>query len=314
MRHRTQYRAHFPLAALLVPFVMTACADEPSAPLSPTVGPSRSRAPEALSFTPISVPGAQYTDAMGINARGNIVGSYTDASGATRGYLFRDGIFTPIDYPGAAMTEARGIGPNGEIVGTYRMPHEPMVNYHGFLRTPGGEFVQVDYPGHTSTMPQRILPDGTILGCLHDEDLTTTMRGVVISRHQQSTIDAFASMHTGATPDLKRIAGLYTNQPAGRMEGYVIEDGVFTSFIVPGSLWTTAWDMNPSGQIVGFYEDATGVHGFLRTDGHYQTIDVPGAMHTFTMGINARGTIVGYYVAGGVVRGFVATHRGQSGR
>jgi uncharacterized membrane protein len=309
-----QHVRRFSYAALLVPLVMVACADEPLTLLAPTADPSLSRAPEALSFVPIAVPGAQYTDAMGINARGDIVGSYEDASGAMRGYLLRGGVFTLIDYPGAVMTEARGIGPNGEIVGTYRMPDEPMVNYHGFLRTPGGAFVRVDYPGHTSTMAQRILPDGTILGCRHDGDVTTSMRGIAISRSGHSEADAFASMHNGATPDLSRIAGLYTNQATGLMEGYVIEDGVFRPFVVPGSLWTTAWDMNPAGQIVGFYGDASGVHGFLRTGDQYRPVDVPGAAHTFAMGINARGTIVGYYDTDGEVKGFMATHRGQAGR
>lgn len=308
----THPKAGFLLAALL----FAGCADEPSAPLAPTADASLSRAPEAFSFKKIAVPGAQYTDAMGINARGDVVGSYDDENGVTRGYLLRDGVFTLIDYPGAVMTEARGIGPNGEIVGTYRMPNEPGVNFHGFLRTPEGEFVQVDYPGHTSTMPQRLLPDGTILGCRHDENMSTTMRGVVISRSGHSETDAFASMHNGATPDLRLIVGLYTNREAGRREGYVIEDGVFKPFVVPGSTLTAAWDVNPAGHIVGVYRDATGFHGFLRTGEHYQPVDVPGATATLGMGINARGDVVGYYRAAGdgMFYGFVATPRGRSSR
>lgn len=304
-------RAGFLLAAVL----LAACADQPTTPLTSTSDPSFDRAPAAWSFKPISVPGAQYTDAMGINARGEIVGSYDDENGVTRGYLLRDGVFTTIDYPGAAMTEARGIGPNGEIVGTYRMPGEPRVNFHGFLRTPEGEFMQVDYPGHTSTMAQRILPDGTILGCRHNENMSTTMRGIAISRSGHSETDAFASMHNGATPDLRLIVGLYTNREARRREGYVIEDGVFKPFVVPGSRFTAAWDVNPAGQIVGVYQDETGVHGFIRTGEQYQTIDVPGAARTFAMGINPRGHVVGYFVAGGVISGFVATpSRGQPSR
>ena len=313
MRHlATHPKAGFLLAALL----LAACADEPATPLAPSSDPSLSRAPEAFSFKTISVPGAQETDAMGINARGNIVGSYVDENGVTHGYLLRDGEFTTITYPGAVMTDARGIGPNGEIVGTYRLPGEPRVNFHGYLRTPEGEFVQVDYPGHTSMMAQRILPDGTILGCRHDENMSTTMRGVAISKSGHSETDAFASMHNGATPDLRSIVGLYWNREAGRREGYVIKDGVFQPFIVPGSAWTAAWDVSPAGQIVGVYRDGTGVHGFLRTGEDYQSIDVPGATGTIGMGINARGDVVGYYRAAGdgMFYGFVATPLGRSVR
>ena len=261
-----------------------------------------------FSFTTIAVEDALLTNPQGINARGDIVGWYVDASSVFHGFLLRDGVFTTVDYPGAVFTDARGIGPGGEIVGTYRLPGEPAVNFHGYLLTRHGEFVPVDYPGHINTIAQRILPDGTILGCRHDNDLMATMRGVVISGSGQDEIDEFASMNNGATPDLRRIAGLYTNMMANRIEGYVIDDGVFTPLLVPGSNQTAAWDVNPAGEVVGVYRDATGLqfHGFLLTADEYFALDVPGATATRAFGINARGDIVGNFVAGGRTFGFLA--------
>jgi probable HAF family extracellular repeat protein len=116
-------------------------------------------------------------------------------------------------------------------------------------------------------------------------------------------------MNNGATPDGRRIVGLFTNMMTGRGEGYVIEDGLFTPFAVPGSASTAAWDVNPRGQIVGVYTDAANrVHGFLWDGDAYLTLDVPGATATRAFGINARGQVVGAFVdTAGVTRPFLAT-------
>src|SRR5256712_3698516 len=119
-------------------------------------------------FSSIDVPGATFTQAFGINAGGEVVGVYRDATGKQHGFLRSGETFTSIDFPGAAATDARGISPGGDIVGTYRQAGEPGVNFHGYLLTRQGEFFHVDFPGHINTVLQRILADGTILGCYHD--------------------------------------------------------------------------------------------------------------------------------------------------
>jgi hypothetical protein len=267
----------------------------------------------SFQYYEIVIPGAVSSTAQGINAGGAIVGDYRDASGRTYGYVWDRGEVTTIDYPGALGTIARGIDPSGDIVGTYRLPGEPPVTSHGFLLRTDGTFVNVDYPGHTSTVVQRILPDGTILGCRHDTDTMMTMRGVVMSRESNEETDAFASMHNGATPDGKLIVGFFRNMMTSRVEGYAIEDGEFTPFVVPGSIQTAAWDVNPRGEIAGVYTDLAGrVHGFVRDGDEYLSLDVPGATATRAFGINAGGDVVGGYVdAAGVTRAFFASRTRQ---
>ena len=41
----------------------------------------------AFTFTTLDVPGATFTDAVGINGHGQIVGDYIDANGVFHGYL-----------------------------------------------------------------------------------------------------------------------------------------------------------------------------------------------------------------------------------
>jgi probable HAF family extracellular repeat protein len=212
-----------------------------------------------LVFSSLEVPGAVLTNAQGINARGDIVGFYTDSAGLNHGFRWSRGVYSAIDVPNARVTQARGIGPNGEIVGTYqRVGESGGIPSHGFLLTQPGEFLPMDYPGHANTIPQRILPDGTVLGCYHDADLMGSMHGMMISPAGLAELPEGMSMHNGATPDRRVIVGLYTDMMDGRGKGYVYEGGTLTPLEVPGSTFTAAWDINPSGVIVGVFNDATG--------------------------------------------------------
>jgi uncharacterized membrane protein len=268
-------------------------------------------AERVLLYTTIDVPGATSTNAQGINSRGDIVGGYVDSSG-NHGYLLSEGVFTKIDYPGAAYTDARGLNARGEVVGGYRMPGEPAVNTHGYLRTSHGEFLPVDFPGHINTVPQRITPEGLILGCRHDTDQMASMVGIVINARNPSEfveIDAFASMNNGSTPDGSLMVGFFTDMDTGRGRGYLLYGDTFIPFDVPGSTVTSAWDVNPGGEVVGAYRDASNrQHGFLWEDLRFHSLDYPAATGTRAFGINSRGDVVGSYTdPAGRIHGFVAS-------
>ena len=75
-------------------------------------------------YTTIDAPGSvQGTFANGINAAGQIVGSYNDASGIPHGFLRTTGpiftAYTPINDPFAIFTVAEGINASGQVVGYY---------------------------------------------------------------------------------------------------------------------------------------------------------------------------------------------------
>ncbi len=296
--------------ALVLAALLTACATD-------TIeGPTSSAAPPALTkgasldatftYATVDVPNSTNTTAWGINPGGDIVGSYTDATGL-HGFLLHDGAYTSINYPGAARTQARGIGPAGDIVGNYSRRGEVGVSTHGFLLTRDGEFRPIDYDPHPNTIAQRILPDGTILGCLHDGDTMDSMHGIAIGRGGRSELAQPATMNNGGTPNGRRLTGLFTDTD-NRTKGYLLEDGVFTSFMVPQSIFTAAWDMNPAGEIAGAYADAAShFHGFVRLGDSYAALDVAGAVATRAFGINPGGSVVGAYVAGGRTHGFIAT-------
>jgi probable HAF family extracellular repeat protein len=69
-------------------------------------------------FSTWEYPGANgFTNAIGMNAAGDIVGRYRDTAGVSQGYVLSQGQFTSFSYPGATFTGAAGITPGGDIVG-----------------------------------------------------------------------------------------------------------------------------------------------------------------------------------------------------
>jgi hypothetical protein len=299
----------------------------------------------------------------GINAAGEIVGVYTDAVGVQHGFLLRRGEFITIDVPGSLAgaggslpTAARGISSSGDVVGSYTAPvssaPEDSPDFcpaagspaciKGFLYS-HGEFSTVLVPGHPGAIPQRITPNGDIYGCLHDFDLMGSMFGFARTSYGYISLAAGggeladtsqsvpASMNNAATPNGHTIVGLWIDMMTGHNHGYVVEDGTFHSYDVPGSTFTWIWDMNWEREFVGTYKDASGKqHGFLQrlkecarftgddTDaapGDERgaeacapiSVDYPDAAATIAMGINRSGAIVGQYTdTNGHTHGFLA--------
>jgi hypothetical protein len=249
----------------------------------------------------IDVPGAAATRAFGINAVGEIVGAYTDATG-TYGFLLGDGAFTKIAFPGAVQTEAWGINPQGDIVGRYRLAGDPRTL--GFLLS-DGVFTDISVPGHLHTLPIKISPSGEIVGCIHDVNFLRDMRGYVQQGNKVSLFELLPStMHNGVTPGGGVIAGISFDS-ATQAHGYVLERGTYTQFDYPGATFTQAWDVSSTGKVVGYFNPVTS-HGFSLDGGVFTQIDVPGANWTRIFGINPQGAMVGSYAdASNVVHGFL---------
>lgn len=297
------------------------------------------------SAPPTSCPNgiARQTVASGINPAGDIVGAFTDGVGRQHGFLLSAGQYATIDFPGAVASSANGISPSGEIVGNYVAPYTPRVSdvapadspaycpaagsaacIKGFLFS-HGRFSTVLFPGHPGAVSQRITPDGDIYGCLHDFDLMTSMFGAAWKRFGNASLTANGgevldpsqsmpmSMNNGATPGGHTIVGFWVDMSNHR-HGFVVQDGAFQSYDVPGSTLTATWDINPEQQFVGTYVDSAGHrHGFLQLpDGSVPVrldfTDAAGnvAAATVAFGINPEGAIVGQYSASGHVHGFVA--------
>jgi hypothetical protein len=154
---------------------------------------------------------------------------------------------------------------------------------HGFLREPDGTLITFAPPGSVSGLNNGapllgINPAGDIAGSYYDANLVA--HGFL--RTHQGTLTVFDAPGAGTGT----FQGTFPNgiDPAGDITGSYSDanglphgflrarDGTFTTFDAPGAVnsagcgypGTTPSSINPSGEITGFYSDATcGVHGFL---------------------------------------------------
>jgi probable HAF family extracellular repeat protein len=100
-----------------------------------------------------------HTQALAVNASGQVAGFYTDALGVTRGFLYDPSTngYTVLSPPGSTFTVADGVANSGRVVGYYYKG----TRYHGFTFT-NGRYVATNPPGSTGylTLIQGISSNG----------------------------------------------------------------------------------------------------------------------------------------------------------
>jgi uncharacterized membrane protein len=251
-RSKPERKTFMKFTSLAIALGLTACA----------VPYARSGPP---TFTTVDFPGAIFTDCVGINRFGDIVGHYVDAAGIDHGYLLHKGSFTTVDFPGNAEGgHVHDINSSGAIVGLYLTGKR----YHGFVLS-NGAYTSIDFPGAQSTRANGINTAGDIAGSYYGNN----------------------SDSTGGSNGSKG-------------HGFLLKGGVFSAIDVPGADYTDVWRVNDNGQIVGRYKSGNGdFHVFLYTiaTSSFATIDYPNANETamgdFSQmgGLNNNGDIASGY-------------------
>jgi hypothetical protein len=249
-------------------------------------------------YTTVDYPGAIATTLNGgPNPQSTSVGSYTDTSDVTRGFvLTKKGVFTSFDPPGSTNTTPNFISPQGDIVGSYL---DASTVSHGFILS-GGNYTTVDFPGAAGTGLTGLNPSGELAGfsCVVASCVSGPFHSFVESKK-----GVFASFDPpGAISSLAS-----TVNPSGAVVGFY-RDSSRVGHGYLGATLTFNGGNNPEGDIVGEYVDTAGNgHGFL-FNGAYVSFDLPGAIETDAAGINPGGIIVGIYVdSAGAVHGFIRT-------
>jgi uncharacterized membrane protein len=181
-------------------------------------------------FTSFDPPGSNFTNALGINERGDIVGRYCTLTpclpggGDFRAFLLRDGEYTTLEAPGAIGTVAFKINSRGTIVG-------------GLVNAEHAAEIAL---WRKNTLTRMALPNGKPV-----------------------------SLDTGGINERGDVVGAYCDSaspcPLGPFgnHGFLISDDEFYTIDVPGATSTAALGINARGDIVGAYNNAGPAHGFL---------------------------------------------------
>jgi uncharacterized membrane protein len=281
--------------------------------------------PLKFQFSSIDVSGATRTTALGINPEGSIVGGYTIA-GVAHSYLLSGGTLTTVDPPyGISGTStAQGINPEGDIVGLYTdngtVVGGDKFRTRAYLRDSFGNFTPIDVPGAEKTFAIKVSPTGQVVGCFHHQESDFavsgggTMHGYVYRNGTYEELPVPGTMHNGITRDGQLIVGVVFPTPT-EFHAYKVENGVYTLLDLPVYVvLSDARDVNPAGEIVGFFVDSSNkTHGFLLDRDGFHPIDFPGTnvVRTQAFGIDPQGNIVGNYVTSdGHPHGFIASPLG----
>jgi len=177
-------------------------------------------------FTELYYEGAAVVDANGINDQGVVVGNYS-MTGPFDLQPFRwwKGEFTELDnFPGAMMTSARDINNNGDVVGEYRFGFGPTYPFYSYFMSSSGDFTTIGGPEWYASRAMKINARGDIVGCFFG--------------NEEEFINGF-------------------------LHGYVLRDGVLTTFDYPDADSTWPFGINEQGDIVGNTRIDGAGYGFL---------------------------------------------------
>ena len=242
-------------------------------------------------------------DPRGINDHGDIVGTYSDATGV-HGFFLSDGIVTVIDPP-ACPTPMPPAGPGsrsaliafsvnnrGHVVGNQR-PCGAGVPGHGFFWA-DGVLTTLDHPDGALTL-RGINDAGVMVGYV---DHNGIIGSVLLSRGlsprcqpPDESDDIPAAFGLNNRGDIVGELGL---------DGFLWSKGQYTRLRVPGSVRTEALGINDRGDIIGWWDGCGGPSPWLSSlTGADTAIQVPGAHSTQVFGGNNRRQVVGLYAVEG---------------
>jgi uncharacterized membrane protein len=242
------------------------------------------------SITSFDVLGATGTAAVGINAAGQIVGSYV--AGQTDHGFFRaaDGTITTFDAPNGTNTVVTAINDSGSIAGTFT--NNTNGQSQGFLRTSDG--VITEFEGQPTSMNSSGVLAGmdNLTGWIRAPDGTVTTFSFLSPLNNQMAVSGINDSGVVVGSNARNYCFFGCTNPRG--EGALrTPDGQVTFFRIRDENTTVA-GINASGQIVGTYWfDAQPFQAFLRNlNGAVTTFDVSGS-YTYAWAVNANGLVTG---------------------
>ena len=219
-------------------------------------------------------PGGKYpglTSVAGINKEGTIVGVYAPTNGVPPEHGFIrsvNGAITTFDVPGSDRTQPAGINAAGEVAGIYWFDNDH--HQAGFIRSADGNITT--FPG----TPVGINAEGSIAGWYLPAGVSVlpgeSAEGFVRSPTGAINLFGFPAVLIFPYMGISEVGSIFANiSYAGQypLTGHGVflrnANGTTTSFIIPGSITTTATSINSLDVITGNYYDAAGIFGFLWT-------------------------------------------------
>ena len=251
--------------------------------------------------------GVTATQPQKIEDQTDLVGTVITADGKVRAFTYKPlrHSFSPLLIPPfahGASTQGRGINFKRHVVGEYQNTSDG--TYHGYFMihpnctptpTPTPTATPTPNVGPTGPQPNTAIAMATAsdLPFVDDPDAGQPRCPLIFSPFDLTGALDTIPLGINNLDDICGTAIFSDSQP-----GFISVDQVVTTFAVPGATATFAYQVNDSGQIIGYYIDSNLIsHGYTRDSAGALTypIDVPGATGTFLLGNNASNWVVGRY-------------------
>lgn len=264
----------------------------------------------SFTFTTLDVPGANETEARGVNNNGVVVGAFQTGSGdftTFHGFIFQNGSFTTLDFPSAPQTFVNGISSSGVVVGSYDNVSQNMTSSFMFQN---GQFTNIDCaPGSSfnTIVAAGINDSGVVVEALSNSFKigTEIMLRSPDGRCQQVPVgsDMPQAFAQGINNNEDLTARVVSSQ--GILENAAVRiHGTWTrvNLVLIGGI-------NITDDVVGD-SDSAGRNGVLLKGGNATAVMFPGSTFTSPAGLNDKDVVVGNYSTNTVdsnAHGFIAT-------
>jgi probable HAF family extracellular repeat protein len=229
-----------------------------------------------------------YTEARGINASGQVVGSGEATGFVQTAFLYSNGTMTRLGtLPGGLWSYGLGINASGQVVGSSDSTSGTSSADHAFLYSHG---TMTDMgtllPWRYSTA-LGINAAGQVVGASYDVTNPNSGHAFLYANGTMRDLGVLPGWNSSTAErinDNGQVVGLlYRN---GAQDAFLYSNGSMTDL---GSGWAS--DINNNGQVVG-YSGALG-HAFLYSHGTTVDLGTLGGGSSWGRGINATGQVVG---------------------
>lgn len=241
------------------------------------------------------LPGGSYASARAINDLGQVTGSASDASGATRHVIWTDG--TMITAPNWTSGSPEAINDSRQVVGHSNLGRSAS---NGILWDANGQVVVLPpLPGGLDDRVRAhdINASGFIVGRSRDASLkqhAVLWQGAALSR-DLGFMGSGDTAEAWGINDLGEVVGMANSISGGQPRGFLWRNGTFAGLdsLTGPSRASTAIDINNSGLIAG---TSSGGIAVVWRNGVIETLPglAGGTTYNFVTDLNNNGDVIGY--------------------
>jgi len=247
-----------------------------------------------------TLPGYTSSEALGINAAGQVVGTSSDTESLSRPFLWDDGVMTNLGTLGGSRGTAHGISDTGLIVGESEDSTHTM---HAFIWADGA---MTDLgPGVAFAVNDH----GQTVGCGYPTSAALPCHAVLWQAGRMTDLGTLGG-GSGSAYGINNAGQVVGSSlaPDGFMHAFLWQDGTMTDLGgLPGYQFSVAWDINDAGQAVGSSYGEDGItHPVLWENGGVRDLGNLGSQAATAFGINEAGQVVGIsFASDGQMRPFL---------